>query len=80
MKAIRNFAIIATMASFVVACGGKTEPAEGTPTDSTEAQMPAETAEPTAEEMEAKRVEDSTVAANEAKRVEDSTKAAQDKK
>ncbi len=54
MKAIRNFAIIATMASFVVACGGKKEGGEGTEpaTDSTEMTvdpapadtMPADTA------------------------------------
>lgn len=45
MKAIRNFAIIAAMASFVVACGGKNEPAAETPTTDTVAAEPTE--EPT---------------------------------
>jgi hypothetical protein len=71
------------MASFVVACGGKKEGGEGTEATNDSAsttEMPTETIESTPEEMEAKRIEDSTAAANEAKRVEDSTKAAKDKK
>jgi hypothetical protein len=46
MKAIRNFAIIAAMASFVVACGGKKEEATEATTDSGATEMPAEEAAP----------------------------------
>ena len=51
MKAIRNFAIIAAMASFVVACGGKKEEATEATTDSAATEMPAEEAAPATDSM-----------------------------
>jgi hypothetical protein len=44
MKAIRNFAIIAAMASFVVACGGKKDEATEATTDSAATEMTTEPA------------------------------------